>query len=216
MRACRPRWREGRRSTGKEREEKEARRDCEAQIRLRCCGNAGSNQSAGWICSEPKRLEQRCKGSFCRHTLNLASPIHHIHPRCAHNFLHHLCMYYYSWILLTSNKAGPTAFLVGLKLGHGQSSPATAFLHPSVGLFAKTIYHNVYLAISPIDVLVESTTRLAVVITGAGRRIDYHCSGSNRLRLSNPVMIEDALFSERVCPESARGWSGVVTAVGKS
>jgi hypothetical protein len=46
MRACRPRWREGRRSTGKEREEKEARRDCEAQIRLRCCGNAGTPSAA--------------------------------------------------------------------------------------------------------------------------------------------------------------------------
>jgi hypothetical protein len=84
-----------------------------------------------------------------------------------------------------------------------------------VGIFAKTIYHNAYLAISPIDVLVESATKLAVGITGAGRRIDYHCSGSNRLRLFNPVMIEDASFSERVCPESAHGRSGVVTAEGK-
>jgi hypothetical protein len=89
-------------------------------------------------------------------------------------------------------------------------------LHPSVGIFAKTIHPNVYLAISPIDVLVESVTRLAVFITGAGRRIGYHCSGSNQLRLSNPVMIEDALFSERVCPESACGRSGLITAVGKS
>jgi hypothetical protein len=75
MRVCRPRWREGRRSTGKEREEKEARRDCEAQIRLRCCGNAGPNEST-------KATESRTQAEE-------RGPVraYHTQPRCTHGFL---------------------------------------------------------------------------------------------------------------------------------
>jgi hypothetical protein len=121
MGACGPRWCEGRRWTGKEREGTEARRDCEAQIRLR-------QRRA-----EPKRWID----PLSTLSLNSASPIYDTHPRCAHDFLRRLCVHQHSYMLLTSYTAETMIFLVDLELGQGQSSAATAscsFPKPSTAM----------------------------------------------------------------------------------